>query len=166
MFSTIVVPIDGSEPSDAAVRLALQLASENKAEIIFVHAVELNKVAAMAGPGPIDPSYALEAACAGGKALLAEAKQAADAAGVKATTEQPEDSCVPSVLEIARQKKADLIVLGSHGRTGIPRLLLGSVTEGIMRQSPIPVLVCHAPERSADPSPTKNLPRTAETTIL
>ena len=51
MFSKILVPIDGSKPSEAAIELALRIASENRAEVVFVHAVELNKVVAMTGPG-------------------------------------------------------------------------------------------------------------------
>jgi nucleotide-binding universal stress UspA family protein len=149
MFHKIVVPVDGSEPSDAAVALALKLAKEEDAELIFVHAVELNKIVALAGPAPIDPSIAIDAACQMGKELLDDVKRRAVEAGCRATVELPEDECVASVLEIARQRKADLITVGSHGRSGIRRALLGSVAEGILRRSPIPVLVCHAPPHAS-----------------
>ena len=146
MFHKIVVPVDGSEPSDAAVALAFQIAKENQAELIFVHAVELNKIVALAGPA-LDPSIAIDAASQVGTELLENVKKRADQAGLQASTELPEDECVSSVLEIDRQRRADLIIVGSHGRSGIPRALLGSVAEGILRRSPIPVLVCHAPRR-------------------
>jgi nucleotide-binding universal stress UspA family protein len=149
MFHKIVVPVDGSEPSDAAVALALKLAKEEEAELIFVHAVELNKIVALAGPAPIDPSIAIDAACQMGKELLDDVKKRAVEAGCRATVELPEDECVASVLEIARQRRADLIIVGSHGRSGIRRALLGSVAEGILRRSPIPVLVCHAPPQAS-----------------
>ena len=144
MFSKILVPIDGSEPSNAAVGLALQLARANEAEVIFVHAVELSKIAALVSPSSVDPSYAIDAACKSGQAFLDEAKARAQKAGIKAICELPEDGCVASVLTLARQRRADLIVVGSHGRSGIPRAVLGSVAEGIIRRSQIPVLVCHA----------------------
>ncbi len=144
MFSKILVPIDGSKPSEAAIELALRIASENRAEVVFVHAVELNKVVAMTGPGGIDPGLAIDAACKAGSAILDDARACAQKAHVQASFEQPEDECVSSVLQLARQRNADLIVIGSHGRSGIPRAFLGSVAEGILRRSHIPVLVCHA----------------------
>src|SRR5579863_5532147 len=144
MFSKIIVPVDGSEPSEAAIRLAIGIASEHHGEVVFIHAVELNKIVALAGPASIDVSAAIDAECRAGDEILASAKKAAETAGVAATCELPEDQCVASVLDAARRKKADLIVIGSHGRTGIPRAVLGSVAEGILRRSSIPVLVCHA----------------------
>jgi nucleotide-binding universal stress UspA family protein len=167
MFQRILVPVDGSEQSDAAVALALRMASEDKGELIFVHAVELNRIAALAGPAPLDPSMAIDAACRVGNELLDATKAKADAAGVRCTTELPEDECVGSVLELARQKKADLIVVGSHGRSGISRALLGSVAEGILRRSPVPVLVCHAPKPAAPrSSAVKATAKAAEQTII
>jgi nucleotide-binding universal stress UspA family protein len=165
MFKKILVPVDGSEPSDAAVGLALHLAQEQHAEVTFVHAVELNRLVAMAGPAPIDPSLAVEAACDVGKLVLEDAKKRADAAGIRCSCEQPEDECVGSVLAIAKGIGADLIVIGSHGRSGVPRLVLGSVTEGILRRSPIPVLVCHAP-RQAKPTIAARLADAAEQSVI
>jgi nucleotide-binding universal stress UspA family protein len=166
MFKKIVVPVDGSEPSDAAVALALQIAKEDQGEVIFVHAVELNKIVALAGPAPIDPSIAIDAACQVGKELLDKMKSRANQAGVRSSTELPEDACVGSVLEIARQRKADLIVVGSHGRSGIPRALLGSVAEGILRRSPIPVLVCHAPPGEQHEPELAKAAKAAEQTVI
>jgi nucleotide-binding universal stress UspA family protein len=145
MFTRILVPVDGSDPSREAVKLVFRVASEEHAEVIFVHAVELHKIVALAGPAPIDPSYAIDAACKAGSTLLDELKEEAQQAGVQASCEQPEDECVSSVLAVARRRKADLIIVGSHGRSGISRALLGSVAEGIVRRSPVPVLVCHVP---------------------
>lgn len=149
MFTKILVPIDGSDPSDAAVEMALGIAKESRSEVLFVHAVELNKIVALAAPAPMDPSYAIDAACRGGQAVLDQAMAKASAAGVCASCELPEDDCVASVLALARQRKTDLIVVGSHGRSGIPRAFLGSIAEGILRRSDIPVLVCHGPVKRA-----------------
>lgn len=165
MFKKILVPVDGSDPSNAAIQLALHLAKEQNGQITFVHAIELNKLVAMAGPAPIDPSLAVEAACDVGRIVLEDAKREADRAGIQCSCEQPEDDCVNSVLALAKQQRADLIVIGSHGRSGVPRLVLGSVSEGILRRSPIPVLVCHAPRAAAKPA-TKHLADVAEQSVI
>src|SRR5579864_1608877 len=144
MFTKILVPVDGSPPSNAAVDLALRIAAENKAAVKFVHVVELSRIAALSGPSAIDPALAIDAACAAGKSVLDQATEKAQAAGVTCKSELLEDECVPSVVQAAHQAKADLIVAGSHGRTGIPRAFLGSVAEGILRRADIPVLICHA----------------------
>jgi len=81
MFSRILVPIDGSDPSNEAVKLAVRLAAETKAELAFVHVIELDKVVAMTGTVPSDPSFAIKALQTAGRAILDEAKQAADKAG-------------------------------------------------------------------------------------
>lgn len=145
MFTKILVPVDGSTPSDGAVDLALRLAAVTQASVTFVNVVELSRIAAISGPAAIDPSLAIDAACEAGKAILADATQKAQAAGVACNSELLEDECVRSVTQAAHQIKADLIVAGSHGRTGLSRAFLGSVAEGILRQSNIPVLICHAP---------------------
>lgn len=146
MFKKIVAPVDGSEPSDAAVSLAVQIARDQGATIVFVHVCEVAKIAAMVG-GPtvgVDPSYALEAEREWGEIALRSASERAGNADVKGETCIEEGSSVTTILDVARERNADLIVMGSHGRGGIARALLGSVTEGVLRHSPIPVLVTRA----------------------
>jgi len=60
-----------------------------------------------------------------------------------------EGDCVGALLDLAERMNADLIVVGSHGRGGISRAILGSVAEGILRRSAMPVLVMHAPKKPA-----------------
>ncbi len=149
MFHNIIVPVDGSEPSNAALSFALRMAIEDRASLTFVHAIEVTKIIAMTSASSIGPSYAIEAARDSGKEVLDEAKAQAANAKVDAAVELLEGDCVSSILELAQAKNADLIVVGSHGRSGISRALLGSVAEGILRRSPIPVLVTHAPKKPA-----------------
>lgn len=146
MFKRILVPVDGSEPSDAAVTLAIKLARDQEAKVVLVHVCEVAKIAAMvAAPTVgIDPSYALEAEREAGEAALAEALESAKRGGVEAERCLEEGSCVSTILDVGRQRGADLIVIGSHGRGGIARALLGSVAEGVLRHSNIPVLVTRA----------------------
>ncbi|MBV8594753.1 MAG: universal stress protein [Candidatus Eremiobacteraeota bacterium] len=149
MFRNIIVPVDGSEPSNSAITFALRMAGEEHATITFAHAVEVTRIIAMTSASAIGPQYALDAALQAGRDILAEAQAQADDAKVKATTELLEGDCVGSLLDLAERSKADLIVIGSHGRGGISRAILGSVAEGVLRRSPIPVLVTHAPKKPA-----------------
>jgi len=147
MFRTIVVPVDGSEPSNSAVSFALRMAAESGAQVTFAHAVETAKIVAMTSASSVAPQYALEAAMDAGKEILAEALSQAQQAKVVATTELIEGDCVSSLLELADRAHADLIVVGSHGRSGLSRVLLGSVAEGILRRARVPVLVTHAAKK-------------------
>ena len=149
MFHNILVPVDGSEPSNSAVVFALRMAAEEHAAVTFAHAVEVARIIAMTSTSAIGPQYALDAAMQAGREILAEARQQAAEGGVKAMTELLEGDCVDSLLDLAERMKADLIVVGSHGRGGISRALLGSVAEGILRRATVPVLVTHAPKKPA-----------------
>lgn len=145
MFRNILVPVDGSPPSDAAVLLALKVASDESATATFAHALEVAKLVAIASPSSIDPSFAIDAAQTAAKEILDRAKAMAAGSKVMISTVLLDGDCVPVLLALAQERKVDLIVVGSHGRGGISRALLGSVAEGILRRSPIPVLVTHAP---------------------
>ncbi|HET9342408.1 MAG TPA: universal stress protein [Candidatus Eremiobacteraceae bacterium] len=148
MFKMILVPVDGSAPSDAAVALAVRLARDQDAKVVFTHVCEVAKIAAMmsAPAVSIDPSYALEAEREAGEAALQDAVDRAKGGGIDANSCIEEGSCVDTILTVARQHKADLIVIGSHGRSGLARALLGSIAEGVLRHSKVPVLVTRASE--------------------
>jgi len=151
MFHNIIVPVDGSEPCRTGIALALRLARDDGATITFVNVLETAKIAAMTSTSPMDPSFAIEAAQSAGKEFLAEATAQARGSGVTTKAVSLDGDPVSSILDLAQQIKADLIVVGSHGRGGIPRALLGSVAEGLLRKSDIPVLINHPakPERRA-----------------
>ena len=148
VFSSLLVPIDGSEPSDAASALAVRLAAEQNAALTFVNVVETNKILAsvIPGQGYADPVPAVDALQNAGTAILADAVKRAQAAGVKAQSSLLEGDCVQCIVAAAQDAHADLIVIGSHGRGGLTRLVVGSVAEGVLRQSSIPVLIVKAPK--------------------
>lgn len=148
MFHRIVVPVDGSGPSQAAVALALRLATEEGASVIFAHAIEVTKIIAMTTQSPMGPTYALEAARSAAKEILDEAQARARGSSIQVSAETVEGDCVNALLNLATQRGADLIVVGSHGRGGLSRALLGSVAEGMLRRSVVPVLVTHAPDQA------------------
>ncbi|MBV8082541.1 MAG: universal stress protein [Candidatus Eremiobacteraeota bacterium] len=147
VFTSLFVPVDGSEPSDAATALALRLAADQKAALTFVNVIETNKILAsvMPGQGFADPAPAIDALRAAGKQMLADAVSKAQTAGVKAASQLLEGDCVPCIVSMAQQSGADLIVIGSHGRGGLTRLVLGSVAEGVLRHCKTPVLIVKAP---------------------
>ncbi len=146
MFSKILVPIDGSAPSDAAVMLALRLAHDQHAKILFLHVSETAKIAAMVSSTTVcvDPSPALDAERAAAEDALRRAESAAGKRGVSVESLLVEGASAASIVKTAGEKGVDLIVMGSHGRGGIQRALLGSVAEGVLRQSALPVLVTRA----------------------
>jgi nucleotide-binding universal stress UspA family protein len=146
VFRSLFVPIDGSEPSDAATALALKLAADQNAAMTFVNVVEVDKVLAsvLPGQGYSDPAPAIDAMRAAGNDMLKNAVGQAQSAGIKARSELIEGNCVPCIIEAAKTAGADLIVIGSHGRGGLTRLVLGSVAEGVLRHCSIPVLITKA----------------------
>jgi len=143
MFGKILVPVDGSPPSDAAVEFAVRFAIDQGAEIIFVNVCEVARVVAMlsAPTVTVDPSYALTAEREGGDEALDRAAMRARQARIPFVTIHENGVCVDTILSIVRREEADAIVIGSHGRTGIARALLGSVAEGILRKADVPVIV-------------------------
>ncbi|HLW38125.1 MAG TPA: universal stress protein [Candidatus Eremiobacteraceae bacterium] len=146
MFANIVVPIDGSEPAAAAIDLALRMVKEQRAALSFIYVLEIEKLAIATVPVSMNPELIFDEARKAAEEILTGAKARAKKAGVEADVRLLEGDCVDSVLQFARDNKSELIVIGSHGRTGITRALLGSVAEGIIRRAPVPVLVTHPPQ--------------------
>jgi len=144
VFSKLLVPVDGSEPSSAAVRLAVDVARRYGGEIVLCHVLDIASIVALSGSMTMDPSIAVEAQRSLGEELLKATAAEVGAKGVPVSAEFLEGEVVAQILDLARAKGVDAIVMGSHGRSGIARALLGSKTEGVLRRSPIPVLVAPA----------------------
>jgi len=150
MYSRILAATDGSETSELAVEQAARLAKEQKAQLRIVHVIEQSRLAfAAAGPVAIDLEGILDALRKSGQAALERARAIAQQLGVQADAaiigDDAVDDRVAMVLaEEARRWKADLIVLGTHGRRGINHLLMGSVAEAVARVAPAHVLLVRA----------------------
>ena len=143
MYKRIVVPVDGSETAQKALVTALQMARESSGCVHLVHVVE--GLTSMA----VDPYGAysgdvIEVMRQSGRKILDDALELARAAGVQADT-QLFDSFGERLAEVvadsATRFNADLMVVGTHGRRGLGRVLMGSGAEQIIRLSPVPVLV-------------------------
>ncbi|WP_027881425.1 universal stress protein [Meiothermus rufus] len=144
MYKRILIPTDGSAPSEAAVKAGLELAKSLQAEATLLYVVEPVLTRIMIGPETV-PYYAdlsrdLEAA---GKEALERAEGFAQYLGVPVRRELKQGSAPQVIVEEAAAH--DLVVMGTHGRTGLDRLLLGSVTQKVLQKCPKPVLVVRMP---------------------
>lgn len=150
MYSRILVATDGSPTSEQAVEQAARLAKDQHAQLRIVHAIEQSRLAfAAAGPVALDLEGILDALRKSGQAALDRGKAIAQPLGVDAETaivgDDAIDDRVAMVLAAeARRWKADLVVLGTHGRRGINHLLMGSVAEAVARVAPAHVLLVRA----------------------
>ena len=150
MYKRILVPFDGSDTSRKALDSAIQLARESGGRLRIIHSLdELRNMT------PYDYTVeVLETARAGANAALAEALGLASAADVAAETAMLEGLDLrlgEVVADDARAWHADLVVVGTHGRRGVGRVLLGSGAEQIIRLAPVPVLAV----RSASAPPAR-----------
>jgi nucleotide-binding universal stress UspA family protein len=141
MFRRILVAVDGSETSNKALVLALQMAAQKGGKVRLVHALdELAQVRGHPHSAQLRSVVREE-----GERILLRALAIADAAEMPADTrllEAPDDRRLGElVADEAREWGADLVVVGTHGRRGVQRALLGSGAEQIIRLAPVPVLV-------------------------
>lgn len=137
MFRRILVAVDGSGPSNQALSAALILAKEQHATLRIVHVADVLPPATV-NSGYIDVDMYRDSALAAGRDIMRRAQARARAAKVRATAAIVETlvhDVSDAILADARRSRADLIVLGTHGRTGLARLFLGSVAEGVVRHA-------------------------------
>jgi nucleotide-binding universal stress UspA family protein len=146
LYRRILVPVDGSSTSMRGLREALRLAKSQGAKLWLLHVLDEFYLAASPEMA-VEYNSVVNALKAGGRRVLAKAQARARAAGVKSETLMPEIVVGRAGHEIVRQAKkvrADLIVLGTHGRRGLKRLALGSDAEQVVRNSAVPVLLVRA----------------------
>jgi nucleotide-binding universal stress UspA family protein len=150
MYQRIFVAIDGSETSRRALDHALLLAVEQHAHVRIVHAIEWieHLALSLSGGYPVDFSGLAKSRREEGQRVLADAKTESEAAGLEAEFailegKEPMDRTGGLLVQDADKWDADLIVIGSHGRTGLARFVLGSVAESVIRTAQRPVLLIH-----------------------
>jgi nucleotide-binding universal stress UspA family protein len=138
LYDRVLVPTDGSVGVDRAVAHAVDLAVAHGAEI---HAVYVVNTVGLVGL-PMDASLEGldEMLRSDADHALERVREAAEGADVAVTTHVIEGSPSTEIVRFAEREGCDLIVMGTHGRGGIDRLLLGSVTEKVVRASNVPVL--------------------------
>lgn len=145
MYQRILVPTDGSALSKKAVKNAVELAATLGAEVVAVNIVPRYPMSYFEGSLTISPSEVSRVEkqwAEQGQALADAVATAADKAGVKAKAiTVKSDLVAEAILAAAKKNRCDLIVMASHGRKGIKRLLLGSETQHVLTHGNIPVLV-------------------------
>lgn len=146
MYQRILVPIDGSATAERALQEAIKLAA-GKAQLRLVYVIEEAYPLDAEGYAFIDYSALQEAVRKTGERTLAQAAEKVRRSGMTAETALLEAAGehIAAVIDgEARSWAADLIVIGTHGRSGLSRLLLGSVAEGVARGVSVPVLLVRA----------------------
>jgi nucleotide-binding universal stress UspA family protein len=146
LYRRILVPVDGSATSTRGLREALRIARAEHARVWLLHV--LDEFFAFSDPESARYSDLLIASLKRrGERVLRKAAALARARGIKAKTLMPEivgGQAAAEIVRQARKARADLIVLGTHGRKGLKRLALGSDAEQVVRSSPVPVLLVRA----------------------
>lgn len=145
-FSHILVATDFSPSSRSALEAGVFLAKQFGARVTLVHVVEPQFLAYAGTPFLPMVDFASEAE-RGARALL-RASEEELAKQVELTTTVEHGSAWREILADAESSNADLIVLGTHGHTGLARALIGSTAEKVVRMATIPVLTVHAPAQT------------------
>ena len=141
-YQNILVPVDGSETSFAAVAKAAELAKAFGSKITVVQVLTLDPYIAAEYITANQTNDLIERARASIVKTLEEAKQKFTEQGVEAKTKLLEGQVIArEITNAAKDLNADLIVIGSHGRTGLKKLFLGSVAQSILSEGTTPVLV-------------------------
>lgn len=144
MFKNILLATDGSEASTHAAALAVSLARTHGAKLTALYVVDPYPYLSIGETNPL--GFQAYMAAAQQHAAQAHAKVAAlcvaPGVGVKLEARMAENvSAASGIVQTVKDEGADLVVMGSHGRTGIARLVLGSVAAKVAAESPVPVLI-------------------------
>jgi len=136
---TILHPTDFSKQSEFAFQLACSLARDYEADLYVINVMPQPVVAFIEGPLPVASEELQDE-------LRQKLNRLHDESGkVRVLHRLVEGEPVNEILHMAIETSCDLIVMGTHGRTGVGRMLMGSVAEGVTRKSPCPVLTVKNP---------------------
>lgn len=142
MFEHIFVPVDGSNTSNMALEKTAAIARAFKSRVTVVCVIDTYAFTGVGTEFAYGQSEYLAAATAQANLAINAAKQVLEVGGAAVTAVVLEGQAVyKSILDAAEAANADLIVMGSHGRTGFEKLVLGSVTAQVLAHTHLPVLV-------------------------
>jgi nucleotide-binding universal stress UspA family protein len=159
----ILCPIDFSEFSIRAYSYALSMAEHYRAKVVAQHIVELahHPYAQFAGSVGDFDSFS-RAMLEGGKDQLREIVKKHAHSEIQQELEVRQGLAPDCILSLAHERKADLIVMGTHGRRGFDRLMLGTTTDRVMRRASCPVMAVSQPPRESMPDNSASQPASAE----
>jgi nucleotide-binding universal stress UspA family protein len=136
----ILVPVDFSEYAEQALEDAIGLASKLPAHLTLLHVIHMVPLGIVDGGATLPQSY-LQALEAEAQHRMEAYRQRVQAAGLEGAVIMVHGVPFQSIVDTARDQNVDLIVIGTHGRTGLAHVFLGSVAEKVVRLAPCPVLV-------------------------
>jgi len=143
MYQRILVPVDGSDISDCGLQEAMRLARDQNAKLRLIHVV--NELAVVGTyDGVVYSTDLIQTLRDNGNKMLSKAADKVKAVGLQVETALIEGHgghAGDAIVRDAQQWPADIIVLGTHGRRGMARLLMGSDAEQVVRHSTVPVLL-------------------------
>jgi nucleotide-binding universal stress UspA family protein len=149
MFKRVLVTLDGSKVAEGVLPLLEQIAGPLDLEVTLLRVLQPLPPNAIEGtrhvtvediPGRFKNAYA----------YLAPIATSLEATGVRVATDVRRGDPVTKILEAAKDAKADLIAMTTHGRSGFSRLLFGSVAEAVLRQTDIPVFLMRLTDKTAE----------------
>ena len=142
MFKHILVPVDGSATAQMAVQKAIGLAQVFGSRVTAIFVIDPYPFTGVGTDFAYGQAEYLNAATAEANLAIKATKTAFEQAGVKVDTSVVESHAAwRGVVDSAESMQADLIVMGSHGRSGLEKLVLGSVTQAVLSHTKLPVLV-------------------------
>ena len=153
MFQNLLVPLDGSEHSLRALETAIQIAKKFDAKMTLIHVYSVTVTPViMPEPTTLTPSGVpvmtpaevtkiVETAREAGQKILADGKRKVESEHIAVETVLKEGNTVQEIAKSAKEARSDLIVMGVKGISKLRELLVGSVSEGVIRQASCPVLV-------------------------
>ena len=146
MYKRILVPVDGSQTAAAGLREAIRLVSGSKgATIRLLHV--LNPLPALQGMEVAITQQVFDSLEAYGRKILRNAAALVERQGIRAQTvflERYQGGAADAIVAEAKKCKADVIIMGTHGRRGLTRVVMGSDAESVVRMAPVPVLLVKA----------------------
>ena len=137
MYDTVLFPTDGSETATEAAIHAIDLATRHEADLQLLYVVDHERVSRMAPK--LGTDHIKETLRQEGQRVTAEIADQATEAGLETTTTIREGAPAETIMSHAETVGADAIVMGTNGRTGMDRLLLGSVAERVIQTTDLPV---------------------------
>lgn len=150
MFDHILVPIDGSPLSALALPVAAELARCHHGTLTVLYVVPPLPVIYGESAYTFDDPENSARAKAEGHRLLEDARRSLGSPNIRLLcVEDGDPRTAQAIADVAEQQHCSLVVMGTHGRTGLDHFFLGSVAEGVMRRVGVPVLLVRAPKAAA-----------------
>ncbi len=142
MYEEILVPTDGSPTAEAALEHAVDIARRYDARIHALYVVDTNVYTTL----ETGTDMVIRALEDEGQKAVERVESAAEAADLRVTSSVVTGVPSRDIVSYARDHDVDLVVMGTHGRTGLDRYILGSVAERVVRRADVPVMTVHHPD--------------------